>query len=142
MKIQSAVFAWAALSILEGCAITQTIRPVAAGRISEICIQENPSVLMKAFPRELRSQIERKGIRTSTYTGDKPLACRHHLEYTANWRWDWAMYLAYADLRVYEDGLLVGQATYDALGGGANYGKFGSTSAKLKPLVDELFARK
>lgn len=127
---------------LAGCAITQSVKPVAASGLSEICIKNNPQVMMKDFPKELQAQIERKGIKTSTYDGEKPAACRHHLEFTANWRWDLAMYLVFADLRVYEGGLMVGQATYDAHGGGASFSKFGSTSEKLGPLVDQLFARK
>jgi hypothetical protein len=43
---------------------------------------------------------------------------------------------------VLEDGLLVGQATYDSLAGPFNLAKFGTTADKLRPLVDQLFAKK
>jgi hypothetical protein len=142
MKTRPLIAALAAAAIVSGCAITQQVRPVATAGISEICIRNNPDVMMKEFPKELRAQVETKGLKTSTFDGERPAGCKHHLEYTANWRWDLAMYLVFADLRVYENGLLVGQATYDAHGGGANFGKFGATAEKLKPLVDELFARK
>ena len=132
----------AAAALVAGCAITQSVKPVAATGITSICVKNNPQVMMADFPKELRSQVEARGIKTSSFDGNKPAGCRHHMEYTANWRWDMAMYLAFADLRVYEDGLLVGQATYDALGGGANFGKFGKTSEKLQPLVEQLFAKR
>lgn len=137
-------FAAAAVAALalSGCAITQTVKPVAASGISQICVKNNPQVMMKEFVNELRSQVESKGLKTSLFDGERPAGCKHHLEYTANWRWDMAMYLVFADVRVYEDGLLVGQGTYDAHGGGANMAKFGPTAEKLRTIVDPLFAKK
>jgi hypothetical protein len=141
MKHLSIVVTATTAAFLAGCAINQSVKPVGATAMAEVCIKNNPAVMMADFLKELRSQLEAKGIRTSTFDGERPDRCRHHLEYTANWRWDFAMYMAFADLRVHEDGLLVGQATYDALGGGMNLGKFGSTSEKMKRLVEPLFAR-
>ena len=141
MKTKS-IAAAAAAALVAGCAITQTVKPVAATGITSICVKNNPQVMMSDFPKELRAQVESKGIKTSTFDGEKPGSCKHHMEYTANWRWDMAMYLVFADLRVYEDGLLVGQATYDAHGGGANFSKFGKTAEKLQPLVDQLFPKR
>jgi hypothetical protein len=142
MKTPSFVAALAAASLLAGCAITQTVKPVSVTGITEVCVKNNPQVMMSDYLKELRSQVEAKGIKTSVFDGERPGRCKHHLEYTANWRWDLAMYLVFADLRVYEEGLLIGQATYDAHGGGASFNKFGKTAEKLKPLVDELFAKK
>ena len=51
------------------------------------------------------------------------------------------MYLFFAELRVYENKNLIGQAIYDARSGGARFDKFGSTSEKLKGFTDELFAQ-
>lgn len=132
----------AAAAALAGCAINQTVKPVAASGITNLCVKNNPQVMMSDFVKELRSQVEAKGIRTSLYDGERPAGCKHHMEYTANWRWDMAMYLVFADLRVHEDGLLVGQATYDALGGGLNFSKFGPTADKVRPLVNQLFPGK
>jgi hypothetical protein len=142
MKNMKLAVALLAASAIAGCAITQTVKPVTASGMSQICVKNNPQVMMKEFANELRAQVERKGYKATTFDGERPSGCRHHMEYTANWRWDMAMYLVFADLRVYEDGLLVGQATYDAHGGGANMSKFGATSEKLQRLVDELFAKK
>lgn len=131
-----------AVALLSACAITKNVRPVAASNITEVCIKTNPQVMMGDFLKELRSQVEQKGIKTSIYDGERPASCRHHLDYTANWRWDLAMYMVFAEINVYENGAPIGQATYDAHGGGLNLEKFGRTADKLKVMVDELFAKK
>jgi hypothetical protein len=59
--------------------------------------------------------------------------------YTANWRWDLALYMAFADIKVYNNGQQAGQATYDSLHGGANMGKFIKGEAKITELINELF---
>jgi hypothetical protein len=127
---------------MTGCAITQNVRPVTAPDISLLCIKKNPEVMMSEFVTELKSQVEAKGMKARIYEGATPADCRHRIEYTANWRWDLAMYLVFADLRVYDKDLLIGQANYDARAGGGRMDKFGPTAGKLKGLVDELFARR
>lgn len=136
-----ALIASIAAATLAGCAITQNVKPVTASGITEVCVKNNPQVMMDGFVKELRSQIEKKGIRTTQFDGERPGSCRHHVEYTANWRWDMAMYLVFAQINVYENGLAVGQATYDARGGGMRPDKWGPTADKLGGLVDQLFTR-
>jgi hypothetical protein len=123
---------------LSGCSITQSIEPIKAP-ISQVCVLDNPKVLMDGFQPELQKQIEQKGYPTKVYTGARPGDCSHHLEYTANWQWDMAMYLTYTEMRVYDHLGLAGQAVYDARRGGGRLDKFGRTAEKIKPLVDELF---
>jgi len=141
MKTKSIGKLLAAVAVLlaAGCAITQNVRPVTASDIRSICIKHNAQTFMTDFESELRSQIEARGIKARMYDGEAPSECRYRLEYTANWHWDLAMYLVYADLRVYDRDLLIGEANYDARGGGANFGKFGHTGEKLKPLTEQLF---
>lgn len=140
-KLITAALAATALT-LTGCAINQNVRPVTTAQIQMLCIKKNPAVMMTEFVTELQTQVEAKAIKTRVFEGATPADCRHRLEYTANWRWDLAMYLVFVDLRVYEGDLMIGQANYDARSGGANMNKFGPTAAKLKGLVDELFARR
>jgi hypothetical protein len=140
-KIVAAALAGMAV-IGTGCAITQNVRPVTASDIAFVCIKRNPEVLMTDFVTELKSQVEAKGMKARIYEGEAPADCRHRMEYTANWRWDLAMYLVFADLRMYDKDLLIGQANYDARAGGANLSKFGPTATKLKGLMDELFSRR
>ena len=44
-----------------------------------------------------------------------------------------------ADIKVYNNGELSGQATYDSTKGGANMAKFIKGEAKIAELVDQLF---
>lgn len=128
----------ALLLALTGCSITQTIDPVKTP-VSQVCVLDNPKVLMDEFQPEMQRQIEAKGFPTKVYSGARPADCSHHLEYTANWQWDMAMYLTYAELSVYDRTGLAGQAIYDARRGSGRLDKFGKTAEKLKPLIDQLF---
>jgi hypothetical protein len=94
---------------------------------------------MQGFLPELKSQVESTGIKTRVFDGLPPADCVYHMEYDANWHWDFAMYLSFADLRVFEKNRMIGQAIYDARSGGLNFDKFGPTDQKLKSLTDELF---
>lgn len=133
----------ALVTLTGGCAINTTVDPVSIGddQISDLCIKSNPNVLMEGFLPELESQIKSHGITTHVFSGIPPTSCKYHLEYTANWRWDLAMYLSYAELRVYSNAGLVGQAEYDARYGGGRMDKFGPTANKLETLTRPLFGR-
>jgi hypothetical protein len=127
----------AALLVM-GCTISQSVDPVAV-RPAEVCVARNDTVHMAGFHDELVRQIEARGIAVRSFAGALPADCRHRVNYTANWRWDMAMYLSYAQINVIEGDRPVGSATYDATQGGANMGKFGPTAEKLAPLVGQLF---
>ncbi len=125
--------------VVAGCTISQSVDPVAE-RPSEVCVVRNDRVHMDGFHAELVRQIEARGIAARSVESTVPADCRHLVTYTANWRWDLAMYLSYARIEVSEGGRPVGSAVYDATEGGANFDKFGPTTEKIAPLVAELFA--
>lgn len=127
------------LMALTGCSIKTLVKPVGNVKVSDLCIKTNPRVLMEGFLPELEMQIRSHGIKARTFDSVMPSDCTHRLEYTANWNWDLAMYLTYAELRVYEKADLIGEAVYDARWGGGRLDKFGTTASKLQPLIDELF---
>ena len=127
------------LMVLPGCSITTSVKPVGEGKVSDLCIRKSPRVLMEGFLPELEAQIRSHGVKIRTFDGDLSADCIHHLDYSANWGWDLAMYLTYAELKVYEKINLIGEAIYDARWGGGRLDKFGATNEKLKPLVDGLF---
>lgn len=129
-------------ALLSACAINKKIEPVTQTGIESVCIKQNPAVAMDAFEPLLQRLIEEQGIKTSVYTGQKPANCRIGVEYTARWRWDLAMYLFYAQIRVFDQSGQIGLAEYDAMMGGANLGKFGTTEEKIAPLVKQLFAKR
>ena len=130
----------AVAALMTGCSINNTVEPLPAVPVSKICILENPKVLMDGFQPEVVSQLQAMNYQTHLYTGERPSECSHHLEYTANWEWDMAMYLTYAEFRVYDAGGIVGTATYNARHGGIRLDKFGPTAEKIRPLLVELFA--
>lgn len=128
-------------ALLSACAINKKIEPVTQTGIESVCIKENPAVAMDAFEPLLQRLIEEQGIKTDVYTEEKPSVCRVNVEYTARWRWDLAMYLFYAEIRVFDRSGQIGLAEYDAMMGGGNLGKFGTTEEKIAPLVKQLFPK-
>jgi hypothetical protein len=129
-----------ALSMM-GCSIKQDVRPVGLAERGDkqLCIRENPDV-RQGFLQAYRSRLERKGFSVTLLRSDAPVtACPLTSTYTANWRWDLALYMAYAEILVYRNGQVAGRASYDALGGGGRLDKFISATTKINELVDELF---
>jgi len=125
---------------LTGCAINQTVKPVERLESKQICIVQNPAVTQQAFLATYQRVLTEKGYVVRQLPPGSPLtACPITSTYTANWRWDLALYMAFADIKVYSNGQQFGQATYDAMGGGANMGKFIKGETKIEELVGQLF---
>jgi len=125
---------------LTGCAINQTVKPVERFDGKEVCIVENTAVRQQGFLATYKRVLTEKGYVVRQLAPGSPLtACPVTSTYTANWRWDLALYLVFADIRVYNNGQQSGQANYDASRGGANLGKFIHGETKITELVNELF---
>lgn len=125
--------------LLTGCAITQNVTPVSRPLQREICVIENPDV-RPGFLTAYSGALTEKGLQPRTVERTSPLnVCPLTSRYIANWRWDMALYMAFAELTVYENGAEIGKATYDSMRGGANFGKFIDADKKVKELVDQLF---
>ena len=124
---------------LAGCAIHQTVRPVEAIADRQICVIENPAV-RAGFVEAYKRSLTGKGYEVRQLPANSPITgCGITSTYSANWRWDLAMYMAYAEIRVFSDGKQVGDAKYDSMGGGANMNKFIDADRKIQELVDQLF---
>lgn len=125
-----------------GCAITQEVTPFKLGQPGQdLCLVRNSEVVQDAFHDVYSKVLEQKGFRVRTLPDKSPVnACPLLATYEAIYRWDMAIYLARADLRVYADGTEAGRAVYDSLSGGANMSKFIRTEPKLTELVNQLFA--
>lgn len=125
--------------LLAGCSITQEVKPVTALDGKEICVIENPAVragFIEAYKRSLSAKgFAVKQLPASATT----TACPVTSTYNANWRWDLALYLAYAELRIYSNGKAAGEAKYDALSGSGNLSKFIEADKKIDELVNLLF---
>lgn len=122
-----------------GCAISQEVEPVPERQaIEKVYVEHNPDVHMEELNDSLVGMFEDMGIESELYRGTRPADAEHHLEFTANWTWDIAMYLTYFDARLYEQEQLIGTAEYDARRGGGRPDKFGPTEEKIRPLMQEL----
>ena len=130
------------VAVLSACAINQTVRPVPQLQDRQVCIVENPAVVMEGFLETYEKHLQSKGYSVKRLPPNSPLtSCPTTSTYTANWRWDLAMYMAFAEITVYSNGQEVGKALYDSLRGGANMSKFIRGEEKIKELVDQLFPK-
>jgi hypothetical protein len=126
---------------LGGCAIHQRVDPVPRMEGRELCVIENPNV-RESFLQEYRRALEEKGFQVKVLDKTADVNdCELTSTYTANWRWDLALYMAFAKLTVYSGGSQVGSALYDSLSGGGNIAKFISAENKIRELVGQLFPK-
>lgn len=140
MKSLGSLTVVVAACLLAGCAITQKVTPVESLSGKEICVVVNPAVSQPGFLTAYTRALNERGYTVRELPpGASVNDCPITSTYTANWRWDLALYMAFADIKVYRDGTQVGQAVYDAMQGGANMSKFIKGDAKISELVDQLF---
>ena len=127
------------LVALAGCAIHQNVRPVEAVGDSQVCVINNPAVrpgVMAAY----RKVLGDKGYTVRELPESAAITdCKVTSTYQANWRWDLAMYMHFAQFRVFVDGKEKGVATYDATRGGANMAKFIDADKKIAEMLNQLF---
>ena len=126
--------------VLSGCSIKQTVRPVAAlATNTEICIIAN-DLVRPSFLDAYRYALKPKGFSTRALDEGSPLdACEVTSTYTANWTWDLATYMRYAELKIYRNAAPAGEAVYDASAAGMRTDKFINAENKVQELVDQLF---
>jgi len=140
---RSAVCLGALLISLVGCSIKQEVKPVTAAQVTtkDICVRRNAAV-REGFLEAYRQALEGKGFAVRVLEPDAGVtACPLLTTYTANWRWDLATYMAYAQMIVFRDGSEIGKALYDSLGGGGRMDKFIKADEKVREVVDQLFPR-
>jgi len=128
-----------ALCLTSACSIKQRVDPVKVSHNTLICIKENPDV-RKGFLAQVKASLNEKRIRyrmvEQLNASDQ---CEWTMTYTAKWSWDLALYMAYAEIKVFHDGRLDGEAIYDARHGDANMKKFIDSEPKIRELVGQLF---
>ena len=127
------------LMLLSGCNIKQNIQPASTLKTKEICIVNNPPV-RAGFLTAYIQELHKKGYKTKLLAANSPLnSCKVVSTYMGRWSWDMAIYLAYADIKVYKNGQLAGSAVYDSRSGSANMSKFIDGEEKIKELTNQLF---
>jgi hypothetical protein len=129
--------------LLVGCSIKQNVKRVTAAQLTskDICVRENAAV-RAGFLEAYRRALQDKGFTVRVLEPSAGItACPLLSTYTANWRWDFTMYMAYAEMTVYRDGDEIGKAVYDTISGGLNMNKFINADEKVYELVEQLFPR-
>ena len=138
--------AWVTLVavLLAGCgSIQQVVKPVVSSSSEprDICVIDNPAV-RESFLAAYRKALSERGFAVRTLpAGSSVASCPLTSTYTANWRWDLALYLAYTNLKVFQSGQLGGEALYDSMGAGASTSKFVNAEEKIRELTSQLFPR-
>jgi len=122
-----------------GCAIHQTVKPVDKFDDRQMCVIDNPSV-KASFAEAYKRSLAAKGYAVRQLPATAAITdCTVTSTYSASWRWDLALYMAYAEIRVFANGKQAGEAIYDSKSGGANLGKFIDADKKITELVNQLF---
>ena len=125
--------------LVQSCTISQVIEPTEITEGRELCIIENTAV-REGFLLKFRDILARKGIHHKVIEAHSaPSSCEWAATYVGQWSWDLALYISYAEISVYHNGVLDGKAVYDARSGGANMGNLIDAEEKIQELVEELF---
>lgn len=142
--------------IAGGCSIKQQITRLEDPKPKSVCIVEHAAV-RNGVLIALQDGFRNHGIDTQVVPGtyertgslwqpkwesEKVTACDALCFYVANWNWDMAMYMYFANIwMTTPDGnRKLAQATYDASLGGARPDKFIKGRDKILELVDQMTA--
>ncbi|WP_445936910.1 Sbal_3080 family lipoprotein [Pseudomonas sp.] len=124
------------LPFLAACSSVQKIDPAKSYTGETLCIVENADV-RESFLAVYSKAVEAKGLQVKVLPAGASLgSCEAVSTYTANWNWDLLMYMRYAQISIYREGSLSGQATYDAHT--AVFSKFINAEEKINELVGQL----
>ncbi|GAA0779637.1 MULTISPECIES: Sbal_3080 family lipoprotein [Pseudomonadati] len=141
-KLRSCFIVALSLLGLSACSIKQKIDPIEVTSSTEVCIVENKDV-REGFLKEFEKVLQQKQIKYRIVQElDAQNGCEWTSTYTANWAWDLALYMVYAEIKVFYQGKLDGEAIYDARMGGANMNKFIDAEPKIRELVEQLIQQK
>lgn len=130
-----------AAAVLSACT-SVAVKPVDRERhqVQHVCIQENPRVIVAGFLESVEQGLQRHGLTSERYAGDKPPDhCVYTLSYVARQNWDVAIYLWQAEVELRKGAEIVGTAEYHLRNkGGLALNKWASVESKMAPVMDEL----
>ena len=130
------------LIYLGGCTVVDVKEVDASHSIDHVCIEENPKVKALDFLGTVEDVFHEHSITTEIYLGDFPQHCKFKLTYTAAWSWDFASYLSYAELQLFNRSERIGYARYQLRGGGVfALNKWAGVESKMAPVVNHLLAQ-
>ena len=111
--------------------------------IQQICIVNNPKVLVTDFVPVVQQRLQHHGIVSRVVEGSEASACAYQLHYSAKRSWDFTPYMSWAELKLYQNEVLIANAEYKLVGkGGLSLTKWQSVEAKMTPVIDQLFAKR
>lgn len=126
---------------LSGCTSVKVSNVDPSLKISHVCIEKNPKVIVGDFLPVVQEGFTRHGITTEIYKENLPAYCKYHLTYTAFRKWGMANYMHHAELRLYKGNEKIGDAEYHLNGGGGlALNKWASVESKMDPVIDQLLA--
>jgi hypothetical protein len=128
------------LAILTGCTVIQ-VQPLPKNHaLKRVCIENNPKVIRADFLPTVQEGFRRYGIATQVHTAPLPPDCPAILTYTARQSWDFAPYVADAELHLADSqGRPLASGTYHLRGGGGlSLMKWQSTASKIDPVIDQM----
>lgn len=108
--------------------------------LSNVCIEDNPKVIVAEFTGVIEDIFQEHGITTEIYNrGGMPEHCSIKMTYTATRGWDFTPFLKHAELRLYKNKKKIGYAEYHLTGGGGlDLSKWASVKSKMTPVVNKL----
>ena len=111
--------------------------------IQQICIVNNPKVLVTDFVPVVQQRLQHHGIVSRVVEGSEAAACAYQLHYSAKRSWDFTPYMSWAELKLYQNEVLIANAEYKLVGkGGLSLTKWQSVETKMTPVIDQLFAKR
>ncbi|MDY0191839.1 MAG: Sbal_3080 family lipoprotein [Desulfuromonas sp.] len=110
-------------------------------KVHHICIENNPKVIVGEFPGVIEKGLQRHGITSEIYDGERPKHCEYYLTYTAMKTWDIGMYLHHAELHLFKEYKKIAYAEYHLNGkGGLALNKWASVDSKMDPIINQLLS--
>ena len=111
--------------------------------MQQICIVNNPKVLVTDFVPVVQQRLQHHGIVSRVVEGSEASACAYQLHYSAKRSWDFTPYMSWAELKLYQNAVLIANAEYKLVGkGGLSLTKWQSVETKMTPVIDQLFAKR
>ncbi len=124
---------------LSGCTAVNIRAIPNETRIIKVLIRESPKVPVADFLDVLVEGFERHGISTTIVPESADLGDAYVVTYTAQRKWDMAIYLADATISIQKEGHRIAHAEYHLRnGGGLSLAKWQNTKTKIDPVIDEL----
>ena len=102
--MKNKVFMVSGLLVLSACTSVQ-VNAVAEHQVNviqQICIVNNPKVLVKDFVPVVQKRLQHHGIVSRVVEGSEAEKCEYQLHYSAKRSWDFTPYMSWAELKLYQ----------------------------------------